>query len=136
DLGHTMDEATIRKDFELFKQFNINCVRISHYPPVSRYLELADEYGFYIIDEAGVEAHATEYLSYRAEWEPTYRERVRTMVWRACNHPSILFWGAGDEGGEGESVCAVVGEGRNYDSTRYWMYGGNAFSHPCEEIIG
>ena len=65
DLGHTMDEATIRKDIEILKQFNINCVRISHYPPVARYLELADEYGFYIIDETGDEAHATEYLSNR-----------------------------------------------------------------------
>ena len=135
-LGHTMDEATIRKDFELFKQFNINCVRISHYPPVLRYLELADEYGFYIIDEAGVEAHATEFLCDKAEWEPMYRERVRKMVLRDRNHPSILFWSAGNESGEGANICAVIDEGRKYDTTRYWMYGGNAFSHTCEEIIG
>ncbi|RYY57163.1 MAG: DUF4981 domain-containing protein [Chitinophagaceae bacterium] len=136
DLGHTMDEATIRKDFEILKKFNINCIRISHYPPVARYLELADEYGFYIIDETGDEAHATEYLSDKAEWEPMYRERVRRMVLRDRNHASILFWSAGNESGEGKNICAVVDEGRKYDSTRYWMYGGNAFAHPCEEIIG
>ena len=136
DLGHTMDEATIRKDFEILKQFNINCIRISHYPPVTRYLELADEYGFYIIDETGDEAHATEYLSNRAEWEPMYRERVRRMVLRDRNHASILFWSAGNESGEGKNICAVIEEGRKYDSTRYWMYGGNAFAHSCEEIIG
>ena len=136
DLGHTMDEATIRKDFELFKQFNINCVRISHYPPVTRYLELADEYGFYIIDETGNEAHATEYLSNNSDWEPMYRQRVRKMVLRDRNHPSILFWSAGNESGEGKNICAVIEEGRKYDTTRYWMYGGNAFSHSCEEIIG
>ena len=45
------------------KQFNINCVRTSHYPPVIRYLELADEYGIYIVDETGDESHATEYVS-------------------------------------------------------------------------
>ena len=61
--GHTMDEATIRKDLSIFKQFNINCVRTSHYPPVSKYLELADEYGVYVVDETGDEAHATEYVS-------------------------------------------------------------------------
>lgn len=136
DLGHTMDEATIRKDFEILKQFNINSVRTSHYPPVAKYLELADEYGLYVIDEAGVEAHATEYLSNNAEWESMYRERVRKMVLNDRNHASILFWSAGNESGEGENICAVIDEGRKYDTTRYWMYGGNAFSHPCEEIIG
>jgi len=136
DLGHTMDEATIRKDFEILKQFNINCVRTSHYPPVARYLELADEYGLYIIDETGDEAHATEYLSDKTEWEPMYRERVRKMVLRDRNHPSILFWSAGNESGEGKNICAVIDEGKKYDTTRSWMYGGNAFSHSCEEIIG
>jgi beta-galactosidase len=136
ETGHAMDEATIRKDFEILKQFNINCVRTSHYPPVSRYLELADEYGIYVIDETGDESHATEYVSKNPDWEPMYRERARKMVLRDRNHPSILFWSAGNESGEGQNICAVINEGRKYDSTRYWMYGGNAFAHPCEEIIG
>ena len=136
DLGHTMDEATIRKDFEILKQFNINCVRTCHYPPVTKYLEIADEYGMYIIDETGDEAHATEYLCDKSEWEPMYRERVRRMVLRDRNHASILFWSAGNESGEGTNICAVIDEGRKYDNTRNWMYGGNAFAHTCEEIIG
>jgi beta-galactosidase len=136
ELGHTMNESTIRKDFEILKQFNINCVRTSHYPPVSKYLELADEYGLYIIDETGDEAHATEYLSADTAWEAMYRERARKMVLRDRNHPSILFWSAGNESGEGKNICAVIAEGKKYDPTRFWMYGGNAFAHPCEEIIG
>ncbi len=134
--GHTMDEETIRKDLSILKQFNINCVRTSHYPPVIRYLELADEYGIYIVDETGDEAHATEYLSLDKAWEGMYRERARKMVLRDRNHPSILFWSAGNESGEGDNICAVIDEGKKYDKTRSWMYGGNAFSHPCEEIIG
>jgi len=135
-LGHTMNEETIRKDLSLFKQFNINCVRTSHYPPVIRYLELADEYGIYVVDETGDEAHATEYLSGRSEWEEMYRERSRKMVLRDRNHPCILFWSAGNESGEGENICSVIDEGKKYDPTRYWMYGGNAFAHTCEDIIG
>ena len=135
-LGHTMNEETIRKDMELFKQFNINCVRTSHYPPVIRYLELADEYGIYIVDETGDESHATEYVSEKKEWEAMYRERARKMVLRDRNHPCILFWSAGNESGEGDNICAVIDEGKKYDKTRYWMYGGNAFSHKCEDIIG
>ena len=136
ELGHTMDEETIRKDMCIFKQFNINCVRTSHYPPVRMYLELADEYGIYVIDETGDEAHATEYLSDRPEWTDMYRERARKMVLRDRNHPCILFWSAGNESGEGNNICEVIREGKKYDNTRFWMYGGNAFAHICEEIIG
>ncbi len=135
-LGHTMNEATIRKDLSILKQFNINCVRTSHYPPVIRYLEMADEYGIYIVDETGDESHATEYVSRKSEWEGMYRERARKMVLRDRNHPCILFWSAGNESGEGDNICAVIDEGKKYDKTRYWMYGGNAFAQRCEDIIG
>ncbi|MDR2809293.1 MAG: DUF4981 domain-containing protein [Tannerellaceae bacterium] len=135
-LGHVMDEETIRKDFAILKQFNFNAVRTSHYPPVNKYLELADIYGLYVIDEAGVEAHATQYVSNRSEYTEMYRERVRQMVLRDRNHPSVLFWSAGNESGEGFNIAEVIKEGRAYDPTRSWMYGGNAFAHPAEEIIG
>ena len=134
--GHTMDEATIRKDFELLKRFNFNAVRTSHYPPVNKYLELADEYGLYIIDEAGTEAHATEWVSERPEYTEMYRERVRRMVLRDRNYPCVLFWSAGNESGEGENITETIREGKKYDPTRYWMYGGNAFAHHAEDIIG
>jgi len=136
ELGHVMDEATIRKDFEILKQFNFNAVRTSHYPPVNKYLELADEYGLFVIDEAGTEAHATEYISDWPEFTEMYRERVRQMVLRDRNYPCILFWSAGNEAGEGFNISEVIKEGKKYDSTRYWMYGGNAFAHPAEDIIG
>jgi beta-galactosidase len=131
-----MDEATIRKDMAILKRFNINCVRTSHYPPVIRYLDLADEYGLYIVDETGDESHATEFVSELSEWTEMYRERARKMVKRDRNHPSVLFWSAGNESGEGDNICAVIEEGKKYDKTRSWMYGGNAFAHKCEDIIG
>jgi beta-galactosidase len=136
ELGHAMDEATIRKDMEILKQFNFNAVRTSHYPPVNEYLELADEYGLYIIDEAGVEAHATEYISNIPDFIPMYQERVRRMVLRDRNYACVLFWSAGNESGEGPNITEVVKEGRKYDPTRYWMYGGNAPKHAAEDIVG
>ena len=136
DLGHAMDEATIRRDMEILKQFNFNTVRTSHYPPTNRYLELADEYGLYIVDETGDEAHATEHVSYLPEWEAMYRERARQMVLRDRNHACVLFWSAGNESGEGPNIAAVIDEGKKYDPTRSWMYGGNAPKNPAEEIIG
>lgn len=136
ELGHAMDEATIRRDMEILKQHNFNAVRTSHYPPVNLYLELADEYGLYIIDETGDEAHATEYISNDPQFIPMYKERVRQMVLRDRNHPCVLFWSAGNESGEGPNITEVVKEGKRLDPTRYFMYGGNAYAHPGEEIIG
>jgi beta-galactosidase len=136
DLGHVMTEEIIRKDFEILKQFNFNAVRTSHYPPVNKYLQLADEYGLYIIDEAGTESHATEYVSELPEFTEMYRDRVRKMVLRDRNYPSVLFWSAGNESGEGDNITEAVKTGKELDHTRYWMYGGNAYSHPAEDIIG
>ena len=135
-LGNRMDEATIRKDFEILKQFNFNAVRTCHYPPTNAYLRLANEYGIYIIDETGDEAHATEWISNKIEFAEMYKERVRSMVLRDRNNPCIIFWSAGNESGEGENITKVITEGKRLDKTRPWMYGGNAFSHPAEDIIG
>jgi Beta-galactosidase/beta-glucuronidase len=135
-MGHRMTEEVIRRDMEILKQFNFNAVRTSHYPPVNRYLELADEYGLYIIDETGDESHDTEYVSDMPEFTPMYRERVRRMVLRDRNHASVLFWSAGNESGEGQNITAVVDEGKRLDPTRFWMYGGNAPKHPAEDIVG
>ncbi|MBE6284038.1 MAG: DUF4981 domain-containing protein [Mediterranea massiliensis] len=136
ELGHAMTEEIIRKDMEILKQHNFNAVRISHYPPVNKYLELADEYGLYIIDETGDEAHATEYVSNIQSFLPMYLERVRQMVLRDRNHVCVLFWSAGNESGEGPLITNVVEEGKKYDPTRFFMYGGNAYAHPAEDIIG
>ena len=142
DLGHTMDIATIRKDFTLMKQFNINCVRTSHYPPTIDYLNLADEMGMFIVDETGNESHATEYISERPEWRDAYVDRVQRMILRDRNHPSIIFWSAGNESGIGNNICEVIKEGKRLDPTRIFMYGGNTDDVtwknevPCEDIIG
>ena len=135
-LGHAMTEEVVRRDMEILKQFNFNGVRTSHYPPVNEYLDLADEYGLFIIDETGDESHASEYASSLPAFKEMYRERVRRMVLRDRNHACVLFWSAGNESGEGENITEVIKEGKSLDPTRYWMYGGNAPKHPAEDIVG
>ena len=135
-LGHVMKEDIIRKDFELIKQFNFNAIRTSHYPPVNKYLELANEYGIYIIDETGDEAHATEWVSNDARFTEMYRERVQKLVLRDRNYPCILFWSAGNESGLGFNISEVVKEGKKLDPTRSWMYGENGPFLVAEDIIG
>ena len=138
DLGHAMNIETMRKDLILMKQFNINCVRTSHYPPNKEYLDLADELGIYIVDEVGDESHATEYLSESNDWTAAYKNRCERLVLRDRIHPSIIFWSAGNESGFGNNICEVIKTGKVLDSTRLWMYGGNtddpawANEVPCE----
>jgi len=142
ELGHAMDRETIIKDFVLMKQFNINCVRTSHYPPTIEYLDLADEMGIYIVDETGDESHATEYISELPEWRDAYIDRLHGMVLRDRNHPSIIFWSAGNESGFGNNICEVIKEGKRLDPSRIFMYGGNtddvAWKNEvaCEDIFG
>ena len=57
EKGHVMDEEDMKKDLYLMKRLNINCVRTSHYPPAARFLELCDEVGMYVVDEADLECH-------------------------------------------------------------------------------
>ncbi len=135
--GKLMDEATIRKDFELMKQFNINLVRTSHYPPNIEYLQLANEYGIYVVDEAGVECHRNIYLSGVPAWKEMFIDRGTKMVRRDRNNPCIVFWSGGNEAGSGDNLKAMMEEGRKLDPSRpNWMYGGNTFQIPFENIVG
>ena len=137
ELGKTMPVKVIRKDLELMKQFNINCVRTSHYPPDREYLELADEIGIYVVDETGDECHGNIYLSKDPQWKAAFIDRAVKMVYRDRNHPSIVMWSAGNEAGVGDNLRALIEEGKRIDPSRpAWMYGGNTFSIPFEDIVG
>lgn len=137
ETGKTMDQETIKKDFELMKLFNINLVRTSHYPPSIEYLQLANEYGIYVVDETGDECHRHTYLAKDPAWKAMFVDRATKIVKRDRNNPSIVFWSAGNEAGHGENIKALMEEGRRLDPSRSdWMYGGNTFQIPYEEIIG
>ena len=57
--GYTMTPDEIERDVLLCKEFNIDTIRTSHYPPDPLLLELADELGIYIVDENDLETHGT-----------------------------------------------------------------------------
>jgi hypothetical protein len=74
------------------KDMNMNAVRMSHYPPDAHFLDACDELGLYVLDELpGWQAPPYD--------TPVGRTIVREMVLRDVNHPSVLFWDNGDEGG-------------------------------------
>lgn len=114
--GHIVSRESMRRDIELFKQYNINSVRTSHYPNDPYWYDLTDEYGIYVVDEANIESHgvgaANQPVCYEPEkhmvnmpqWRDAYIHRVENMYERDKNHPSIVIWSIGNESGDGVNI--------------------------------
>jgi beta-galactosidase len=137
ETGQAVPPATLKKDLLLMKQFNINCVRTSHYPPTPEYIELANELGVYIIDEVDDEAHSNIQLSGNSAWTNMYCDRARKLVYRDRNNPAVIIWSAGNESGSGNNINEVIKTGKAIDPSRpAWMYGGNTFYIPFEDLVG
>ena len=102
--GFAEDFGALEIDVKLMKEFNVNCVRTSHYPPDPFFLELCDHYGLYVIDEADIETHGLwnldcpeDMISHDLKWAPRYMDRVKRMYYRDRTHPSIIMWSLGNE---------------------------------------
>lgn len=123
DAGRVVSEETMIKDILLMKQYNINAVRASHYPNQTRWYELCDEYGIYVIDEANIESHELWadlkiYLDEKPEWQNAFVTRGTAMVERDKNHASIVMWSMGNETGYGTAFDVMYDEMKKLDSTR------------------
>ena len=109
--GHVISKALMEEDIRLMKEYNINTVRTSHYPADPYWYDLCDRYGLYVIDEANIESHGMGYhpdrtLGNNSDWELAHLTRVKRMVERDKNHPSIILWSMGNEGGDGVNFVA------------------------------
>ncbi len=101
DSGRTTSATVSRKDVELIKSMNMNAVRVAHAPPDKHFLEMADELGLYVINEL-------------TGWQDAYdteagRPLVKEMILRDHNHPSIIIWANGNEGGWNRELDADYG---------------------------
>ena len=108
--GYTLTPDEIERDVKLCKEFNIDMIRTSHYPPDPLLLELADEYGIYIVDENDLETHGTfahqlpptyNTISHDKKWEAHYIDRISRLYHRDKIHSntSIVMWSLGNESG-------------------------------------
>jgi hypothetical protein len=91
ETGRALTREDCYDDARLIKEMNMNAVRMTHYPPDPAFLEACDELGLYVLDELTGWHHAYD--------TQVGRQLVRDMVDRDVNHPSILFWDNGNEGG-------------------------------------
>ncbi len=131
--GKALSREDILQDIQTIKQFNFNCVRLSHYPSDPYLLDLCDEFGIMVIDEANLETHGLGgKLSHDAKWAGAYIERISRMALRDKNHPSIIMWSLGNEAGSGPNHAAMAGWIHDFDITRPLHYE-PAMGSPKEE---
>ncbi len=119
DTGHTVTEASMLQDIRLMKRLNVNAVRTSHYPNQTRWVELCDEVGLYVWDEANVESHGIwDVPANTPEWRDAILTRVQAMVARDKNHPSVVVWSLGNESGYGPHLADAADWIHAHDPTR------------------
>lgn len=96
ESGRTLNYELCLKDVKLIKEMNMNAVRCSHYPPDVEFLDICDSLGIYVLNEI-------------AGWQrwydtPVGKKIVKETVIRDVNHPSIIFWDNGNEGGTNKEL--------------------------------
>jgi beta-galactosidase len=127
DRGRALTEQDMLDDVLLMKRAGINAVRTSHYPPHPHFLDLCDEYGLYVVDECDLETHGFGYEPeppklpnpvMEPRWRDDLVDRMRRMVERDKNHPSIVIWSLGNECGMGDNLRAMYAFAHDRDPSR------------------
>ena len=119
--GYVMSEEFLRNDLLKMKELNINAIRTSHYPPQPVFLEMCDEMGFYVIDEADNETHGfctrTKGYGYDDDniwpckdpaWKEAHIDRSERLFERDKNHTCVIMWSHGNEANYGENFAAMT----------------------------
>lgn len=101
DGGRATSAAMSRQDALLIKEMNMNAVR-SHYPPDEHFLDMCDSLGIVYMDEL-------------AGWQNGYDSKVgpglvKEMMERDVNHPCIILWSHGNEGGWNYALDPLFGK--------------------------
>ncbi len=131
--GWCMTNDEIKKDLDLMKELNINCIRTSHYPPTPYLVKLCDELGFYVILETDLECHgfvqrlpggngydveSGEWPTTMPIWKKEYLERMERAVETFKSFSSVIMWSTGNESCNGDNHDAMVDWARSRDKSR------------------
>ncbi len=127
DTGHVVNRDSMIRDIKLLKRHNFNAVRTSHYPNVTEWYSLCDLYGIYVIDEGNIETHEFgrgkgNAINYNDDFREAHVDRMRRMVERDINHPSIVMWSVGNEAGDGPNTNACHDWANQRDPSRIVHY--------------
>ncbi|KAH8597466.1 hypothetical protein B0O99DRAFT_650853 [Bisporella sp. PMI_857] len=152
--GRAVPYDFLKNDLLLMKKYNINAIRTAHQPPDPRLFSLADELGFWVIDEADLECHgfcAIDKLTLSEEeknlpyaekqaliytrpgrfttdnpdWKDQHVDRAVQLCMRDKNHPSVVIWSLGNESFYGRNIKSMYDAIRAIDTTRPIHYEGD-----------
>ncbi len=126
--GRVMTREQTAADLRLLKSIGVNAIRTSHYPNNSFFYDLADEFGFLVIDEMNLETHgiwdavragdlpvSDALPGDRAEWRDALLDRATSLLRRDRNHPCVVIWSCGNESFGGTLIRDVADYFRSAD---------------------
>ncbi|MGO9257949.1 MAG: glycoside hydrolase family 2 TIM barrel-domain containing protein [Bryobacteraceae bacterium] len=92
-LAAAMTDDLMRREMRMIKDMGANFIRLGHYQQPRLILDLCDELGLIVWEEnpwcrGGVGGPAYREMGHRM---------LRNMIAQHYNHPSIVFWGLGNE---------------------------------------
>ncbi len=89
--GRALNKKVSIGDVQLMKDMNMNAVRMSHYPPDDHFLDVCDSLGLFVLDELTGWHHAYD--------DVVGSKLAKELIEKDINHPSIVLWDNGNEGG-------------------------------------
>ena len=97
-LGAAYNNAAARRQLKLLKEMGCNAIRVSHNPPAADFLDLCDQMGFLVMDEAfDTWNKKKNKFDYHLDFKEWYKQDLEAMVLRDRNHPSVFMWSIGNE---------------------------------------
>ena len=151
--GHHVPYETIVADVRNAKQLNLNAIRTSHFPPDPHLLDLADEYGIYIMDEVNNESHngrdginntpysidasltSRDFPGNDSRYTEALRQRTTSMVQRDKSYPSVIIYSLGNESGTGPNYETMIDVIKELDGEKLIHYQGDN-GNPRVDMIG
>lgn len=137
-LGAAVPRRALERRLETLQDLGCNAIRTAHNPPQTDLLELADEMGFLVVEEAFDKWRHEGTDRFFEEW---WREDLAAMVRRDRNHPSIVAWSVGNESydqGDDSMVAdlAMLAEATNaLDPTRPVTYGNPMWGEDAADVF-
>lgn len=159
-FGRAVPLDYIKRDLLLMKTHNVNALRCSHYPSHPKILDMCDELGLWVMDEADLECHGfydavarpqdiPEHMDYEERkkftfpqaakfttdnptWKEAYVDRMKDLIQRDKNHASVIVWSLGNEAFYGQNHKAMYDYGKKVDPGRLIHYEGDVHAETAD----